>query len=102
MARDRIPQNTGGSKAKLIVVLFIGLGTLAIIALAINLWLRKPDIVVKVEDPRNVIENLKRKARNVHRAKEYDEAIVGFFSSYLGREGKGRSSEAEVIEVGEP
>jgi pimeloyl-ACP methyl ester carboxylesterase len=34
--------------------------------------------------------------------KEYDEAIVGFFSRYLGREGMGRSSEAELIEIGDP
>lgn len=75
MAREKIPQDAGGSKAKLIVVAFIGLGTLAIIGLAVNLWLRKPDIVVKVENPRKILENLKRKARNVHRAGEYDEAI---------------------------
>lgn len=71
----RPPRDAGGSKAKLIVLAFLGLGTLAIIALAVNLWLRKPAIVVKVENPRKIIENLKRKARSLHRAKEFDEAI---------------------------
>jgi alpha-beta hydrolase superfamily lysophospholipase len=32
---------------------------------------------------------------------EYDEAIVEFFSKHLGRERKGRSSEVEIIEMGE-